>query len=286
MPKPIDIPVVAIGPGSQPVEDDSLEYMAMPTEMFTHGSILLPEPEDLGLRHRVRDLLEDMLATVRCFVPGRDSAVTHDLAHLDEDDLDCVNQMLGEGEVSVNIELPDGSIRAQESVLTGIWRVRRLDSAQRLLHDHIEVADVPQGVREPLVAATPADTPLVMPSLPGVQNAPALLSEITDKLSAYRAGQAAHVINLTLLPLTAEDLACLGAALGVGATTILSRGYGNCRIGATRLPNVWWIKFYNSQDALILNTIEIVDVPEVAMAAPEDLADTAARLREIVALFP
>lgn len=286
MPKPIDIPVVAIGPGSQPVEDDTLEYMAMPTEMFTHGSIRLPEPEDLRLRHRVRDLLEDMLATTRTYVPGRDEAVPHDLSHLDEADLDCINQMLGEGEVSVHIDLPDGSVRAQESVLTGIWRVRRFDSAQRLQSDHIEVADVPHGIRSPDWGAPSGTAPLSMPMLPGVQNAPALLSEIADKSAAYRPGQPAHVINLTLLPLTAEDLACLGAALGVGPATILSRGYGNCRVGATLVPNVWWIKFFNSQDALILNTIEIVDVPEVALAAPEDFADTSVRLREIVALFP
>ena len=285
MPKPIDIPVVAIGPGSQPVEDDSLEYMAMPKEMFTHGSIRLPEPEDLRLRHRVRDLLEDMLATARGFVPGRDEAVPHDLAHLDEADLDCINQMLGEGEVSVTIELPEESVRAQEAVLTGIWRVRRFDSAQRLLSDHIEVADVPRGIRSPAWSGSGGAAPLSMPMLPGVQNAPALLSEIADKAAAYRPGQPAHVINLTLLPLSAEDLACLGAALGVGPATILSRGYGNCRVGATQVPNVWWIKFFNSQDALILSTIEVVDVPEIALAAPEDFADTAVRLREIVALF-
>jgi hydrogenase-1 operon protein HyaF len=51
------------------------------------------------------------------------------------------------------------------------------------------------------------------------------------------------------------------------------------------VPNVWWIKFFNSQDALILSTIEVVDVPEIALAAPEDFADTCVRLREIVALF-
>jgi hydrogenase-1 operon protein HyaF len=32
---------------------------------------------------------------------------------------------------------------------------------------------------------------------------------------------------------------------------------------------------------LILDTIELVDVPEVALAAPEDLADSALRLTEL-----
>jgi hydrogenase-1 operon protein HyaF len=35
-------------------------------------------------------------------------------------------------------------------------------------------------------------------------------------------------------------------------------------------------------NTLILNTLEIVDVPEVAQAAVEDLADTRVRLAELV----
>ncbi len=285
MPKPIAIPVVAAGPGSQPVDDDTLDYMALPTEMFTHGSIDLPEPQALRRQQRVRDLLEDMLATTAAYVPRRDEPVVHDLSRLDADDLDCINQILGEGEVSVSIDLPDCTIRAQESVLTGIWRVRRLDAAQALLEDHIEVADVPHCVRALGFANAAPEGLRPGPPIPGVQNAPALLSEIADRMASYTAHSPAHVINLSLLPLSPQDLAWLGAELGVGPATILSRGYGNCRIGATRMANVWWIKYFNSQDALILNTIEVVDVPEVALAAAEDFADTATRLREILELF-
>lgn len=286
MRKPIDIPIVAVGPGSQPEEDDTLEYMAMPKEMFTHDSISLPEVEDLRDRHRVRDLFEDLHATARAYASGEDEAIAHDLSRLDAADLACINQILGVGEVSVTIDLPDGAILAQEAVLTGLWRVRRVDAAQTVLDDHLEVADVPQAVRGSRVTEVPRGRldPASTPA-PGVQNGPALLSEIADKMAGYTAGDAPHVINLTLLPVTREDLIHIGTTLGVGAVTILSRGYGNCRIGATLLPNVWWVKYFNSQDALILNTIEIVGVPEVARAAPEDFADTADRLREILALF-
>ena len=37
-----------------------------------------------------------------------------------------------------------------------------------------------------------------------------------------------------------------------------------------------------SMNTLILNTIEVVEVPEVALAAPEDLADTRERLAELI----
>ena len=285
MPKPIDIPIVAIGPGSQPLEDDALEYMAMPKEMFTHDAISLPEPEDLRDRFRVRDLLEDMMVTARAYAPGEEDCITHDLSHLDADDLASINQILGVGEVSVTIDLPGGAILAQEAVLTGVWRVQQVDTAQNVLDDHIEIADVPHAVRTNSFPEGPGRlNPRVEP-IAGVQNAPALLCEIADRAANYKPGEPSHVINLTLLPLTREDLIHLGTEVGVGPATILSRGYGNCRIGATGLPNVWWVKYFNSQDALILNTIEIVDVPEVALAAPEDFADTADRLREILTLF-
>ncbi len=284
MQKPIDIPIVAVGPGSQPVEDDALEYMAMPKEMFTHDAISLPEPEDLRDRIRVRDLFEDVLATARAYRVG-DEAIGHDLTHLDAVDLDCINQILGVGEVSVTLDLPGGTVVAQESVLTGIWRVRQLNLAQAVLDDRLEVADIPHAVRTGSFGAAPTTTLQPGAPIPGVQNAPALLVEIAEKMSNWKPGDTTHVINLTLLPLTREDLIHLGSELGVGPATILSRGYGNCRLGATRMRNVWWVKYFNSQDALILNTIEIVDVPEVALAAQEDLADTADRLHEIFALF-
>ena len=92
-------------------------------------------------------------------------------------------------------------------------------------------------------------------------------------------------INLSLLPHTEEDLVYLNDVLGRGTLTVLSRGYGNCRIMATATRNVWWVQFYNSQDAMILNTIEITPVPEVACASPEDIADSATRLDEILEIY-
>jgi hydrogenase-1 operon protein HyaF len=111
-------------------------------------------------------------------------------------------------------------------------------------------------------------------------NAPALLAEIADQAARWHPGQPPHVINLTLLPVSPQDLDCLAQALGAGPVTILSRGYGNCRIASTRLANVWRVQYFNSMDRPILDTIEVVDVPEVALAAAEDHADSFERLGE------
>jgi hydrogenase-1 operon protein HyaF len=118
---------------------------------------------------------------------------------------------------------------------------------------------------------------------PNVQNAPLLIEEVRDQSRRWRVGQLPHVINLTLLPVSPEDIAFLDHHLGTGRVLVLSRGYGNCRISNTRLPHCWRVVYYNSMDKVILNTVEVVDMPEVAMAAPEDLQDSHDRLCEVMA---
>ena len=93
----------------------------------------------------------------------------------------------------------------------------------------------------------------------------------------------AQVVNLSLLPVTPEDIAYLDHLLGTGRITVLSRGYGNCRITNCAVANTWRLVYYNSQDKVILNTVEVSGVPEVACAAPEDLHDSLDRLAEVLA---
>ena len=111
-------------------------------------------------------------------------------------------------------------------------------------------------------------------------NAPALLHEIEALSASCREGQPARVINLSLLPATPDDLAWLDDCLGRSSFSILSRGFGNCRITATALPHVWWVQYFNNMEKLILNSIEVVDLPAVALAAAEDYDETRQRLAE------
>ena len=115
---------------------------------------------------------------------------------------------------------------------------------------------------------------------PGAMNAPAVLRELLDAAARRGEGDPAHIVNLTLLPMTPDDLAYLSASLGVGPVVILSRGYGNCRISSTALRDTWWVQYFNSSDSLILNTLEVTDLPDVAPAAAEDYADSIVRLAE------
>ena len=63
---------------------------------------------------------------------------------------------------------------------------------------------------------------------------------------------------------------------------MLSRGYGNCRIVNTRAAGIWRVTYFNSQDMIILDTLEVGSVPEVACAAQQDLEDSAERLAEVL----
>lgn len=275
---PINMGVV--GAGTQPADEDGAElsYMEMPKGMRTYAMPAVPEPdevEDIGsalaLLAEVRDALADGKST------------SFDLGGLDRQNRAFVDQVLGDGEVSI---VAGSAIQAQESVLAGAWRVHELDAAGRLQRDTIEVGGFPRCVlRVAQDAAAPALTPHHGPLPAMVYNAPALVTEMKDKLAAWRPGAEAHVINLSLLPLSDEDVGYLDARLGPGPVTILSRGYGNCRISSTGTRNGWYVRYFNSREAVILNTIEITEIPSVACAAPEDLEDSAQRLGEILDVY-
>ena len=91
-------------------------------------------------------------------------------------------------------------------------------------------------------------------------------------LKQYRPGEPNHVISLTLMPMLAEDLELLVDRLGTGPVKIVSRGYGSCRVQATAIHNVWSVQFFNAMDAILLDTIEIGDVPTAAQAADGGLS--------------
>lgn len=275
--------VPQIGPGSQPGDEDggALEYMQMPSGMITFAAPDLPEPEDIENIDGALAALEKTLTLLN----GYESDGAHnivELGGLDANNLAFVNQALGEGEVSA---IGDNAAQAQESVLAGVWRVRLTDPDGAVIRDVIEVASFPTLLRAMAFEGAKARVDIPETFGEDVFNAPPLLPEINEHAPRIGPGSPSHVINLSLLPHTEADLGFLNERLGVGRLIILSRGYGNCRVDATATRNVWWVRFFNSQDTLILNSIEIADIPDVALAAPEDIADSAERLDEILEIY-
>ena len=228
------------GPGSQPADDDAnFDFMEMPKDMRTYAAPSLPEPEEVsGIGPALAVLGAVQRAAGEAGIAAAPQAF--DITHLDPANRAFVDQALGEGEVSI---IAGASAQVQESVLAGIWRVHETDVTGALKRDFIEVGAFPRLVLAVAEAGTLETMRPHKGALPqGVVNAPALVTELDDRIAAYVAGKPAHVINLTLLPQTGEDLAFLEERLGPGTVTVLSRGYGNCRITSTATRNAWWVR--------------------------------------------
>jgi hydrogenase-1 operon protein HyaF len=225
-----------------------------------------------------RALLGQLLARMASSTNGAQHA-SLSLLDADPDVVVEVNELLGHGEVSVLLAAP-WAAHIQESAFPGIWRTQVYGAGGALTLDEVEAGPIPRIVSTALRAAVAPPAAVSAAPGPEVMNAPALLAELHAASAACLPASEAHIINLTLLPVTPEDLEWLANELGWGPVTILSRGYGNCRITATALPHTWWVQYFNSTDQLILNTIEVVDVPVAALAANEDVLESMGRLSE------
>lgn len=257
------------GPGSQPIGED-LAYMPLPSGMRTFQQPYLELSDDADVAPALA-LLEE-IASACHEMADRGIVASLPLSKTDQVSRRLISETLGTGEVSCIV----GPVRAQESVFAGVWVLQAPDG------DRIEVGPVPRDVPKLAFKPTAPALGMLAGMAEGVVNAPPLVTELMDRSCSFRQGQALHVINLSLLPHTEADLAFLERGLGIGSAKLLSRGYGNCRLTATALANVWRVQYFNSTDNLILDTIEVTDVPEVAMAAREDFEDSAQRLREVL----
>ncbi len=75
--------------------------------------------------------------------PGSRRRAGMGVISLNADDLSFLNTLLGEGEVSVRIQHPDGSeSEIRETIFCGLWRVRHLHN-RRLLTDRLEAGSAP-----------------------------------------------------------------------------------------------------------------------------------------------
>lgn len=229
-------------------------------------------PRAAALFPQLADALENQSASA----PGR----LFDITEFCDDDRELITQVIGEGEVNGVAALPNGVIaQIHEASMAGLWRVRFVNAAGELTADYLEVGAIPEIVKR---AAELTSERLVIGSEPvGAMNVMPLLTEIAERMKAHRAGEPSHVINFSLLPVSEIDMACLQQALGNGSVQLISRGYGACKITATGARGVWSVQFFNAAEAIILDTLEIGDVPTAACAAEEDLRDSAERLREI-----
>jgi len=271
--KPFPIPVV--GEFLLAAEDEEpLQAIESPGEMPVFRIPFRSIPAEPEHEKAACETIGRLLAAMRNWRFGDPGYPRLDLSGLTPGCVRVLTETLGVGEVSAKL----GNLaKVQETAFAGVWRILIYGPDGEPLGDRLEACAIPDLVRERAQGASTVEVP---PPPAGLMNAPALVTEIVDRAARFRAGGGTHVINLTLLPMTPEDLEYLDAVLGRGGVSLLSRGYGNCRITATNLQGVWWVQYFNASDTLILNTLEITGIPEAALAAPEDIADSIERLAE------
>lgn len=213
--------------------------------------------------------------------PGA-SAQQFDVAGLNDPERAVLFDILGDGEAFATIG-GEPEYQIQETVLPGLWRVRAESAGA--VSEWLEIANAPAALRSVAFGGTLPVLHVPTHAPEGTMNAPAILYEIADKMSRVVPGQPNEVINFTLLPLTQADAAWLPRVLGVGPVSAISSGFGDCRITATAFRNVWAVQYLNAMGTIILDTIEIGDVPQAFCAAREDFEDSSARLSEIIGAY-
>jgi hydrogenase-1 operon protein HyaF len=263
--------------------DNAPEYLPMPHDMAVFSAPRIPEETDQTLLLAVAQRLRSVLAAMQATDFAYATDVQEDLCGWPADERALAGDLLGFGEVSA-YALQEGICwRVQETAFPGLWRVLALagndphDKAAPLLEDFLQAGAIPPVLADTMRAS--GLTTIPPPDFPAdVMNAPSLVHEITMRARNWQEGSRTEILNFTLLPVTGADLEVLYGWLGHREVSILSRGYGNCRLSSTFLNNVWWVQYFNSMDTLILNTLEITAMPEAALAAREDYEDTLARL--------
>ena len=254
-------------------------YIDMPNSMESYTAPSIPDPEAVQHLDGAREAMAWLRSALAEWRADGDAKIA-DLSRLDAANRDLVNQVLGEGEVSVSCKGPVNA-KVQESVLAGVWRILYCDDKDQVIADLLEVAPVPHIVAVAAEQKSRVDSS-GNGSMPDAMNAFPILVELEAARDKYLAGGEEHAINLSLLPLSEDEIGLIDERLGQGPVEFLSKAYGTCRVTSTGVSGIWWVRYFNSMEKMILNQLEVVDVPAVVVAAPEDIADSAQRLDEIL----
>ncbi len=260
---------------------EALDLLGVPSFALSEVPQL---PEDFVPGPGLRRWLDGLLRTLRSGTGATRVLPFEGLSALDRQ---AIDEILGEGEVTGTLSFDGEEYAIRESTLAGVWSVST-DSGQRW----VEVGCVPEAVLRAAgqLEAAPFDVPA---GGEGLMNAPAVLAEISERAAAWASRTDAsaspresnHVLNFTLLPMSEADEGLLTGILGRARLELRSGGFGECQVFATRFRHVWAVQYVNAMGHVILDTIEVGDVPTAVAAASEDLEDSALRLGQILEAY-
>jgi hydrogenase-1 operon protein HyaF len=111
-------------------------------------------------------------------------------------------------------------------------------------------------------------------------NAPFLLDEIALALDQLRTQGERRILYLSQFPLSEADVSYMQEFLGRGPATITLGGVNQTIWRESGTPGVWWGEYYEGPQKLLLRTIEIAEIPELAVTPRGDIDRGVEELRK------
>ncbi len=152
--KPISIPIAIVGKGSQPDPHPAMT-IGVPETVETFSLPTQVEIADKETALKARELFIDIYNELLLWnIDSGEAGPAFALNKYNVETLKLINDLLGEGEVSIHIILPNedfDEIRILESIYVGIWRVRCYKEGKPI-SDQIEVSAIPICVPKPLTS--------------------------------------------------------------------------------------------------------------------------------------
>lgn len=210
--------------------------------------------------------------------PGRPRI---DLAGVAEGVVKLVDRALGVGEVCIEVRKPV-VFNIRQTGFAGIWRVHEFSSRGHLQRNAVIAAAIPYVAQQcaEMGASPTVETP---PCRGDASAAVAILELLLERVRLHRPGMPAYVVNLSPVSVAPRDAEYLLEALGIGPVMLLSSGQNSCRIRSTRLSHVWSVQHFNGMGQIVLDTLEVVDIPVRVQAGAGEYAASTERLGKLLA---
>jgi hydrogenase-1 operon protein HyaF len=142
------------------------------------------------------------------------------------------------------------------------------------------LAEIPIRIEGPALARGPAPSAGPEPSGGLGGGVDAVLTEIATLLERLAGGQLPAAIDLRSLPMSPHDRTELQRVLGEGEVTATVAAAGVSTIRETRISGLWWVEHRDAHGELIAELLEVARIPQILVAASDEIAASARTLRE------
>ena len=211
---------------------------------------------------------------------GPDATAEHlvvDFGDFDAKHLDFVIATLASGEARISAE--SGKIKAEETSITGLWRVE-VEGSQKFIF-----ASIPEAILN-VVKKGERHLPIPEGAPEGVFSSPAIIKELSAALDACNLDaldfDPPHTTELTRQPIEKADMTWIKSVLGTGGTEIWLSGFANARMQSTGYCGIWRSTLLNKAGKTLLDSFVVALLPPEVPASPDEFEDSVRECEELI----